>query len=110
MELLAIQKGLNHVWEMGYKSVVCYTDCIQATEVLGMNFDIANYWHREEIETIRGLLQRNWRVIISHVDREDNQVADALARLASHENWVWKLWSQPPIAIIPLLCQDTLVS
>lgn len=42
-ELLAIQKGLNHVWEMGYISVVCYTDCIQATEVLGMNIDITNY-------------------------------------------------------------------
>ncbi|XP_057444680.1 uncharacterized protein LOC130736924 [Lotus japonicus] len=107
-ELLAMKKGLTHVWEMGIKSVTCYTDCLEAQQIITNNQDVDTYWHKDEIIAIRALLNKEWRVFVNYVPRERNQVADALAKLAVNENWDWKLWSQPQPTVISLLCQDVL--
>ncbi|XP_057439095.1 uncharacterized protein LOC130730954 [Lotus japonicus] len=81
-ELLSFHKGLLHTWELGFRHVVCYVDCLELQEVLTSTGDVQNYWHEDVIEMIRVVLARSWTVTINHVTRERNVVADALANLA----------------------------
>lgn len=85
-KLLAARKGLSHVWEMGYRSVVCYMDCLQAQEVIASDRAVDNFWHRDVILAIRELINRDWSVSVIHVPREKNKVADALAKLTGSED------------------------
>ncbi|XP_057445074.1 uncharacterized protein LOC130737347 [Lotus japonicus] len=109
-ELMSFHKGLLHTWELGFRHVVCYVDCLELQEVLTSIRDVQTYWHRDVIEMIRAVLARCWTVTINHVTRDGNVVADALAILAIQEGWDWKVWSFPPSMVVPLLCSDLMSS
>lgn len=38
-ELLAIQHGLKIVWEMGFRAVICESDCLDAVQLLTTEVD-----------------------------------------------------------------------
>ncbi|KAL6526898.1 hypothetical protein OROGR_015988 [Orobanche gracilis] len=79
---------------------MCNTDCREVFEVLAHRIDVTSYWQRELITEIRGLVTRDWRVEFLYVDRDRNQVADALAKEAVRMDLPRRLWLKPPSFII----------
>lgn len=108
-EIVALTRGLGHAWNLGYRDIDCFVDCLELQMVLASDEDVQHFWHGEEIQAARAMLAKNWKVTVRHVPRERNQVADAMAKLAVRERCDWKIWSVPPSDVIPLLCQDFVV-
>ncbi|XP_057432634.1 uncharacterized protein LOC130725421 [Lotus japonicus] len=89
-KLLALQKGLLHVWELGFRPVNCFVDCSEVQKVVITNSDVQNYWHGAVILLIREVIARNLSVSVTPVPKEQKMVVDALAKLAVREGWDWK--------------------
>lgn len=53
------------------------------------------------LEDIRALVSRDWQVRITHVWREANRCADALARLGSEGSEALKIWGTPYCKFYP---------
>lgn len=102
-------RGLSHAWDLGYRHVSCYMHCLEAHEVTTSNIDVHIFWHREEIISIREMLSKDWHVSVVHIPQDQNMVADALAKLALSEDWIWKVWVLHPSTAASLLCLDVLV-
>lgn len=62
--------------------------------------------HGELVRRIKELLQQDWQVRVSHVFREGNMLADALAKLtlASTARNLW--FSTPPLEVISMVEND----
>ncbi|XP_057425490.1 uncharacterized protein LOC130718875 [Lotus japonicus] len=105
-EILAVEIGLNHAWELGFRSVLCFSDCKQVVEVFGTAADVSTFWARDTITRIRALVSREWKVEFCYVPRERNNAADSLAREASREGTQRRVWSTPPSSIIASLYLD----
>lgn len=90
-ELTLLHKGLLHTWELGFRNVMCYVDCLEVQHVLTNKSDVHNYWHEEVILLIRALLAMNLNVYVVHIPREMNRVADVLAKLTITDDWSWKV-------------------
>lgn len=104
-ELMAIQRGLIHTWELGFRHVQCYVDCLEVHQALTSVVDVQNYWISDVILATRALLARAWTVTVTHIPREMNKIADALARIGVDETWTWKEWKISPSVVVPPLCQ-----
>lgn len=79
-KVLALELGLTHCWELGIRSIVCYTDCANVVSVFQSEMDVGYFWAREEIARVRTLLQLDWQVVIAPVSRDKNTTSDMLAR------------------------------
>ena len=106
-ELLAMEMGLAHAWNLGFKYILCYTDCVRVTEVLGTDVDICNYWDRELIVRLRNTLRKEWKVLIEYLPRDRNNTADFMARQASRDASVHQTWTVPSTSIITALLRDS---
>ncbi|CAN1129569.1 Putative ribonuclease H protein At1g65750, partial [Linum perenne] len=77
-EICAAEIRLMIAWDRGYKKVHLQLDSLAAvTAILGDSEEDSR--HGRTLENIDELCNRNWDVIISHIFREDNKVADLLA-------------------------------
>lgn len=78
-ELLALLRGLQLVWEMGFKFVDVRMDSLSCTQIFKMPRDYGGA-NLQIIKQCFELLYRpQWKVVISHCYREANQAADWLA-------------------------------
>ncbi|KAK8553986.1 hypothetical protein V6N12_030965 [Hibiscus sabdariffa] len=55
---------------------------------------------------IRDMYDRDWQVVLQHVRREGNKVADAMTRLSMDEELVVSLYYDPPVSLEQLLLVD----
>ena len=106
-ELLALEMGLAHAWSLGYKYVLCNTDCLLVVEVLTTQRDITNFWDKDLISKIRLQLAQDWTVILEHILRTKNSAADYMARKAAREITPRQLWRHPSSDIVSALCKDS---
>ncbi|XP_057458837.1 uncharacterized protein LOC130749483 [Lotus japonicus] len=107
-ELRALYEGLRHVWELGFRKVVCFTDCVELVDVVTGAQNVCHFWHRDVIMQVREMLQSSWQISVRHISRERNMVADALAKFTTRTRCSWRVWRLPPSMVVPLLCQDVL--
>ncbi|KAL4383201.1 hypothetical protein GQ457_15G013690 [Hibiscus cannabinus] len=77
-ELWAIHDGLLHAWELGYRCVEVESDCLDAVKIAMARSKTLD--GSALVCSIHRLLSNDWSVVVSHVDRGSNGVADALAR------------------------------
>ncbi|KAL4312838.1 hypothetical protein GQ457_01G036830 [Hibiscus cannabinus] len=77
-ELWAIHDGLLHAWELGYRCVEVESDCLDAVKIAMARSKTLD--RSALVCSIHRLLSNDWCVVVTHVDRECNGVADALAR------------------------------
>jgi len=109
VELLAMEVGLRHAWELGYKDIHCEFDCTEVVNLLSNNTDVQFHWLRDIIMRIRSMLEWNWIVTVTSVNREFNQVDDALAKQGVQYGLPLRIWKFPPSRILSLLCRDLIV-
>nr|GMD40682.1 putative RNA-directed DNA polymerase [Ipomoea batatas] len=109
-EAWSILKGLKTIWNHGYRKVIIESDAkrvvdwINASEYekspTGMVANIIN--------ECRKWLRMNWQIQLNYVFREQNKVADALARMALKSTNDWMFLPQPESELLGLLNDDIL--
>lgn len=82
-ESQALIKGLEIVWTKGYKRFHVQTDSEKTVKwVQGMESPPENV--KSILEPCKNWMRKDWEVAIGHIYREKNNVADMLAKLATH--------------------------
>ena len=73
--------GLRRIWDLG---IILYRLWTDSMEVYGIDI-LKNYEDHDDknlIEMYQNLLKRYWRVHVSWISREDNQIADYFSKYA----------------------------
>lgn len=55
-EILALELGLQHGWELGFRRVVCCILCPNVVSVLQSDSAVDHFWAMEEINRVRSVL------------------------------------------------------
>jgi ribonuclease HI len=102
-ELMAILHGLQICWENGYRRISCFSDSLQAVNLIRDGVS-AHHRFANEVISICQLLDRNWEIVVEHTLREGNACADVLAKMdALSDSPLVKLSSPLVDLAIPLL-------
>lgn len=92
-EVLAIELGLRQAWDLSYKEVDCLSDYSNAVNGFSSDVDVSRFWAREKIQRVRTCLSeigQLWLILLPGVHR--NNAADLMAKQASHERSLWRVW------------------
>ncbi|CAN1193141.1 Putative ribonuclease H protein At1g65750 [Linum perenne] len=79
-ELHGAIRGLEIVWDKGYKRVFVQLDSLAAVSLLN-NDAVTDHLHGLEVIKFRELWDRDWSVVVKHIYREGNHAVDHLAGL-----------------------------
>ncbi|KAF7838514.1 ribonuclease H [Senna tora] len=80
-ELWGIITGLNLAWQKNYKKVIIETDSVFAKELSLSDGSSFNYW-KPFVDNINMLRNKDWMTEIRDIPRDENRVADLLAKSA----------------------------
>ncbi|XP_057432793.1 uncharacterized protein LOC130725593 [Lotus japonicus] len=58
-ELRALHEGLKLVWDLGYRRVVCRSDCMELVGLVTGVQEVDQYWQRDLIQQVRELIRGN---------------------------------------------------
>jgi ribonuclease HI len=98
-KLMAMLHGLQICWESGYRRISCFSDSLQAFNLIRDGVS-AHHRFANEVFSICQLLDRNWENTL----REGNACADVLAKMgALSDSPLVKLSSPPTDLAIPIL-------
>lgn len=106
MELEANKYGLLLAWDRGFRMVYCETDCLVAFNLLHSQLPLLELGLRPILQEINDLINRNWRVLVSHVLRTGNMAADFMAKLGANGHRDMSIWLSPPIELEAVLYSD----
>ncbi|MED6114042.1 hypothetical protein PIB30_076485 [Stylosanthes scabra] len=93
-ELYAIWKGLLLARSAGYKNIICEMDCLDALQLIQLDYSPSTVEH-DLVSKIKENLLQNWSVQLSLIQRSANSVADYMARFASTTQHGYREWSTP---------------
>ncbi|KAL4290725.1 hypothetical protein GQ457_14G003440 [Hibiscus cannabinus] len=103
-ELWAIHDGLLHTWELGYLRVELESDCLEAVRIVNCQ---SNEWGGSALViSIRRLLAADWDVVVRHISRDMNKVADSLAQRGRELRAESSAFYLPPEGTISLVIQE----
>ena len=88
-ELHSIKHGLLMAWTKGYRRVWCESDSLHHLQLLTTTQQMCFHNYANVIEDIKALVNRDWEVRLSHIWREGNCCADALAKLGGVGSSTW---------------------
>lgn len=94
-ELSGILFGLRLAWDRGYKTLICYTDSLNA-KILITDQDITYHRYAAILQDIRDLMKLPWSVELVHTLREGNQCADLLAKKGAASEAGLQIFNTPP--------------
>ncbi|CAI0419974.1 unnamed protein product [Linum tenue] len=77
-EIWGALRGLQMAWDSGHRRVELQLDSITAISLLSPGSP-TNHQHANLVIQFRELLGRDWEVVIRHIYREANFLADCLA-------------------------------
>lgn len=94
-ELMAIVHGLHLCWRANYRKVEVYTDSVGAMDLL-LRGCKADYPFRQQVDEARNLCMRNWDVLVRHTHRENNTLADRMAKAGHSMVGTVLFFEEPP--------------
>ncbi|KAL4385217.1 hypothetical protein GQ457_15G009690 [Hibiscus cannabinus] len=103
-EFWAIHDGLLHVWSMGYRRVELESDCLEAVRVINNESDMMG--GSVLVESIKRLLGQDWRVEVRYISRENNRIADLLAKRGRNMQLVPLRFVTPPVELERLVEEE----
>lgn len=67
VEILAMETGLSHAWDLGFRNIHCVSDCSQVVDVFRNSMNVSAFWARDTIVRVRALIPRSgeWRLTMS---------------------------------------------
>jgi ribonuclease HI len=106
-ELWGLLKGMGLAWNNGCRFLEIEMDSLVAVQLVNSSINPLHPLFRL-VANCQELLERDWCVVLSHVYRELNSVADMMARLSHIVDYGCRLFSSPPQEVIKLLEADHL--
>ncbi|KAK9008211.1 hypothetical protein V6N11_075113 [Hibiscus sabdariffa] len=97
-ELWAVLDGLRHAWAVNCRRVELETDNKEVERIL--KHDSESLGASALVMSIHEWLRKDWVVIVRHVPRECNGVADSLAALGRDYGWQGSTFPTPPWGIV----------
>lgn len=82
-EALALRDGLVTAWNHGGRKILCELDCKELVNLIKLPAENAQHAQLALVNDIRQLLRRTWTIEVTWIHREENAVADWLAKRAS---------------------------
>ncbi|XP_038998630.1 putative disease resistance RPP13-like protein 1 [Hibiscus syriacus] len=82
-EVWAIYDAHRHAWRLEIKKLILETDCLDVARLIIDN--VRTLQGNSIVEAVRRLLQQDWEVKVQHVGRDQNKVAESLARASRGE-------------------------
>ena len=107
-ELFGILHGLALALDLGYKDLVCESDCLEAVTLLHSKGLHRFHRHASILAAIMMLMERGVSVEFVHVVREVNACADFLAKQGVRASTRRHIWITPPSDMESLLLKDVL--
>ncbi|KAM5585441.1 hypothetical protein ABKV19_004703 [Rosa sericea] len=106
-ELSALHTGLEYAWNSGWFPLEVETDAIKTVQFMVNEIEVDHSHPQFDlIRSCQALLNQNWRYSLRHVYREQNCVADSLARHGLTMEPGCHYFTDPPPHCIPLLAED----
>lgn len=107
IESRMILKGMEWAWTKGIRRLVIQSDSRNAINWIKNS---ANTFGtiRRVIEECQSWVRRNWDVELSHILREQNYAADAMAKTACRMDVDWKEFKTPPREVLLEILEDRL--
>lgn len=106
-EMLALQRGLQLLWECNVREALCEVDCKEIVEVL-RDGRLSFHELASDFREIQLLLDRDWHVQLLHIPWTASDVADCLASLGSERQCSYTRLEEPPPQLLPVLARDLL--
>nr|GMC99849.1 reverse transcriptase [Ipomoea batatas] len=109
-EAWAVLKGLKIAWERGFRKVMVETDANNIVEALNMPNSGSNYRRllANIIQDCKQWLMKPWDITVTHIFREQNRVADVLAKRALSYDLGLLIFHQPVPEVVLSLEEDVL--
>ncbi|KAL4272206.1 hypothetical protein GQ457_13G013010 [Hibiscus cannabinus] len=105
-EMWAIHDGLLQAWDLGYTRIELESDCLEA--VLIIHSESSALAGSALVSSIKEVMGRGWTVVVKHVGRGSNRVADFLAAQGRNLVAGGMRLSEPPVALVSLLEEEFL--
>lgn len=105
VELFAIYHGLGLTWDMGFRSVLCYSYSQVALHLITRS-DPQLHCYASLIHDIQDKLRLHWSVLVERTLREGNQCTDFLAKMGASQDDRFKVIDTPPHVLSSLLFAD----
>lgn len=105
--LWGLLKGMDLAWNNGCRFLEIEMDSLVAVQLVKSSINPLHPLF-SLVANCQELLERDWYVVLSHVYRELNWVADMMARLSHNVDYGCRLFSSPPHEVIKLLEADHL--
>ncbi|KAL4311917.1 hypothetical protein GQ457_01G054220 [Hibiscus cannabinus] len=103
-EIWAIHDGLLHARELGYHRVELESDCLEAVHIVTCQ---SGAWGGSALLlSINRLLAMDWEVVVRHINRNMNKVADSLAKRGRASSIEPTNFSLPPEGMEDLVIQE----
>ncbi|KAE8681814.1 hypothetical protein F3Y22_tig00111305pilonHSYRG00013 [Hibiscus syriacus] len=80
-ELWGIHEGLSHAWNIGERLITVETDSLKVVRMLKVNNKRGLIFTL--IDRVNELINRDWNVVLKHISRNANKVADRLAKIVA---------------------------
>nr|GMD59190.1 ribonuclease H [Ipomoea batatas] len=107
IEAVAVLKAMEWAWSKGFRNIEIRSDSREIVKRLNgeqMTRGLLN----NIIETCKRWMAKDWEVTIKHVYREQNHIADNLAKLACQREDRWSCLREPPAVILRNIEEDAL--
>ncbi|XP_057426303.1 uncharacterized protein LOC130719709 [Lotus japonicus] len=105
-EITDVELGMQHSHDLGYKNIVCASDCNRLVTFLSSGSDTNTFWDRESIRRVLALMTTFQSCYVVHIARERNNTADTLAREAARLGSPVQTWSTPPSFVAAAMFLD----
>lgn len=79
-ELLAILRGRQLIWDLGYQSIILKSDSLAALNLIDDDQLNDFHPHMTILSLIKTLSYLPWMVSFSHTSKEDNETVDWLVK------------------------------
>ncbi|RAL48061.1 hypothetical protein DM860_017852 [Cuscuta australis] len=106
-ETWAVLQGLRWAWKKGLRKLVVQCDSLECVEWIHGRHTTRGP-AREVIEACQSWMGKDWNVTIYHILRDQNKVADLLARMGKDRALIWRDLESPPNGTRQLLEEDKL--
>ncbi|KAK8986461.1 hypothetical protein V6N11_010017 [Hibiscus sabdariffa] len=103
-EMWAIYEGLLRAWSLGYRKVELESDSLEATHIIKRESETLN--KSALVASIRKMLNKDWHVIVHHVNRNRNHVADKLSRRGREGQRLTNLMLEAPEDISSIVMEE----
>ncbi|KAL5787746.1 hypothetical protein ACOSP7_004695 [Xanthoceras sorbifolium] len=104
-ELWAVFEGLKMAWDGGFRKVQIDSDCLEAISLIQRGCNVNNpLWYL--IQECRRLIDSPWCCELSHVYRESNFLADAMAAFGQSLSCCIPSFEEPPPFVFSVFAKD----